>query len=150
MGLPAIDSNGIYRVDTIPPPDGEDSAYDAPTKVGALARGQVQDLFAAAMAKETGSEPPPPVSGARPKAVIAEPIPSIEDEAEESVFEPTCQIEVANARSTPPAITPTYLPQTSIVDIYAQPPPKRRVEIVHIAAIVTALGFAGLIASFFV
>ncbi len=30
------DEEGIYKVETVPPPQGEDDAYSAPTRVGAL------------------------------------------------------------------------------------------------------------------
>lgn len=41
------DDEGIYRVDTIPPPQGEGDAYSAPTKVGVLASAIVEELVAA-------------------------------------------------------------------------------------------------------
>jgi hypothetical protein len=42
------DGPAIYRVDTIPPPDGEDDAYSAPTKVGPMADAAVRELMQAA------------------------------------------------------------------------------------------------------
>ncbi|MDB4942005.1 MAG: hypothetical protein JWP97_1539 [Labilithrix sp.] len=42
------ENHGIYRVDTIPPPDGEDDAYSAPTKVGPMADAAVRELMHAA------------------------------------------------------------------------------------------------------
>jgi hypothetical protein len=52
-------SEGIYKVDTIPPPAGEDDAYSAPTKVGPMARAAVAHLFADAdlgVAPGTGAD----------------------------------------------------------------------------------------------
>jgi hypothetical protein len=42
---------GIYKVDTVPPPDGEDDAYNAPTKVGVMAESVVQEIMHAAELK---------------------------------------------------------------------------------------------------
>ena len=42
------DGPAIYRVETIPPPDGEDDAYSAPTKVGPMADAAVRELMQAA------------------------------------------------------------------------------------------------------
>lgn len=42
------DELGIHRVETIPPPDGEDDAYSAPTKVGPMADAAVKELMHAA------------------------------------------------------------------------------------------------------
>ncbi len=53
--------DGIYKVDTVPPPDGEDDAYGAPTKVGPLTQAAIADMM-----RDT-SEPPrlSPSSGVR-------------------------------------------------------------------------------------
>lgn len=40
------DDEGIFRVDTVPPPGGEDDAYSAPTKIGVLMPGDVERLMA--------------------------------------------------------------------------------------------------------
>jgi hypothetical protein len=42
---------GIYKVDTVPPPDGEDDAYSAPTKVGVMAESLVKEIMHAAERK---------------------------------------------------------------------------------------------------
>ena len=61
---------GIHRCDTVPPPEGEDSAYNAPTKVGEL--GLIHQLMAQAegMAEQGPASrfesAPPPKSGERP------------------------------------------------------------------------------------
>ena len=62
----------IYKIDTVPPPDGEDDAYSAETKVGPLSRAMVKELMDAA---ESGANTPvtiPPASGmrARPAKVV--------------------------------------------------------------------------------
>src|SRR3954449_918992 len=57
--------DGIHKCDTVPPPDGEADAYNAPTKIGDMARGVVDQLMAQAEAM-TGQESLPPKSGERP------------------------------------------------------------------------------------
>src|SRR4051794_20920636 len=42
------DEPGIYKVETVPPPAGEDDAYSAPTKVGPMADAAVRELMQAA------------------------------------------------------------------------------------------------------
>jgi hypothetical protein len=74
-----VDEDGIYRLDTVPPPMGESDAYSAPTKVGPMAAAAVEELMkaaeqrasdlsaraaekrkaAAATAKSTSGSPPP-------------------------------------------------------------------------------------------
>jgi hypothetical protein len=48
--MPRGAEDDIYRVDTIPPPDGEADPYSAPTKVGPLARAAMQAAMQTAMA----------------------------------------------------------------------------------------------------
>jgi hypothetical protein len=68
--------DGIHKCDTVPPPAGEDSAYDAPTKVGEL--GLVQQLMAQAEGMRFDTAPPPksgerPLTTPKPKAIASEP-----------------------------------------------------------------------------
>jgi hypothetical protein len=42
------EEDGIYRLDTVPPPMGESDAYSAPTKVGPMAAAAVEELMKAA------------------------------------------------------------------------------------------------------
>ncbi len=56
----------IYKVDTIPPPDGDD-AYGAPTRVGPLTREKIAELM-------RGDDDAPPTSAVR--AVAAPAVPS--------------------------------------------------------------------------
>jgi hypothetical protein len=42
------DDDGIYRVDTVPPPQGESDVYNAPTKVGPMAGAIVEEIVAQA------------------------------------------------------------------------------------------------------
>jgi hypothetical protein len=58
---------GIYRADTVPPPDGGDDAYNAPTRVGPMAATVVNEMIVAAQARESSSKnKPPPAAGAPP------------------------------------------------------------------------------------
>ena len=63
------DDDGIYRVDTVPPPPGEGDAYNAPTRIGPMAGAIVEELLAqskrdeeqqAAKARSEHSTAPPP------------------------------------------------------------------------------------------
>ncbi|MDB4945969.1 MAG: hypothetical protein JWP97_5503 [Labilithrix sp.] len=45
--------DGIYRLDTLPPPDGETDAYSAPTRVGPMAAAAVEELMKAAERRAT-------------------------------------------------------------------------------------------------
>jgi hypothetical protein len=58
------EEDGIYRVDTIPPPEGEDDAYSAPTRVGPMAAAAVEKMMADA--ERHAATPRPPPSGVRP------------------------------------------------------------------------------------
>jgi hypothetical protein len=94
---------GIYKFDTVPPPAGEDSAYDAVTKVGPMARAAIDKMFAEAESQHLATIPP--ASGVRAKAVVAPavprptapaPLPVLYDAADEdvegsvdSMFDPT-------------------------------------------------------------
>jgi hypothetical protein len=40
--------DGLYRADTVPPPDGGGDAYNAPTKVGPMAATVIKEMIAAA------------------------------------------------------------------------------------------------------
>ena len=44
-------NDDIFKVDTVPPPPGEENAYDAPTKVGPMAAAALRELMAHAEAK---------------------------------------------------------------------------------------------------
>lgn len=65
--LYAEDAESIYKVDTVPPPDGDDDAYSAATKVGPLSTAQVAELM-------RGSADAPPQSGiqVRPRNVTVD------------------------------------------------------------------------------
>lgn len=108
------DSDGaIHKMDTLPPPEGEDDAYNAATKVGPMARAAVEAMMAKAQVDENSSLPPPasftrgvkvPKPGRLPTmdATPREPeIEKIYDEIQDGdLFEPTALLAVAEA---PPA-----------------------------------------------
>lgn len=54
--------DAVYRVDTVPPPDGDDDAYSAPTRVGPMAATVVNELIVAARTAEVAA-----ASQAKPK-----------------------------------------------------------------------------------
>jgi hypothetical protein len=55
------DEDGIYKIDTVPPPAGENDAYSAPTRVGPMASAVVEEIIAQAKreAQEAASSRPP-------------------------------------------------------------------------------------------
>jgi len=68
--------DGIHKCDTVPPPEGEADAYNAPTRIGPMAHGLIEQLMAQAEAMTgTGRETAPPKSGERPLAA-RKPLPS--------------------------------------------------------------------------
>lgn len=50
--VPAMpdDDDSIHKVDTVPPPAGEEDAYSAPTRIGSMASAVVEEIFHAAKA----------------------------------------------------------------------------------------------------
>ncbi len=54
------DDDGIFRVETVPPPDGESDVYNAPTKVGMLAGTLVEEIVQQArrQAEQNGGHEP--------------------------------------------------------------------------------------------
>lgn len=69
----------IHRMDTVPPPDGEDDAYSAETKVGAMAEGMMEALMASARGEEVPAPAAPPVSTTRNVALPKPPrLPSMD------------------------------------------------------------------------
>lgn len=42
--MPSDDEDGIFKVETVPPPEGESDVYNAPTRVGALAGSIVEEI----------------------------------------------------------------------------------------------------------
>lgn len=63
------DDDGIYRVDTVPPPQGESDAYNAPTRVGPMASALVEEMLAQGRREmEGGSAPNAKSSSGAPAA----------------------------------------------------------------------------------
>lgn len=122
------DSDGaIHKMDTLPPPEGEDDAYSAATKVGPMARAAVEAMMAKAQADENSSLPPPasftrgvtlpkparlPALEAPPPAELA--IDKVYDEVEDGdLFEPTALLAtLPPATRNTPAIEHAPLPDT--------------------------------------
>jgi hypothetical protein len=86
----AAESQAIYRVETVPPPEGEDDAYGAITKIGSFSTGQIAELMERA---DDG-----PVSGVHAKAGAAPEIEVLGEE--ETELEPSA------------LAVPDYLPVT--------------------------------------
>lgn len=56
--------DAVYKVDTVPPPDGDDDAYSAPTRIGPMAPAVVNELI---MAKSRESAAQAAASQAKPR-----------------------------------------------------------------------------------
>ena len=55
------EEGAVYRVDTVPPPPGEDDAYSAPTRIGPMAEVAVQELMRQAEQSAVQDEPSKPL-----------------------------------------------------------------------------------------
>jgi hypothetical protein len=114
--------DGIYKVDTVPPPPGEGDAYSAPTKVGPMAAAVVEEMMHAAERKaaallqraeeqkasvreRTSTQPAPPLGPAsRPAGARAQPgLPG---------------------RKPDPAPSPSTLDAAELVELDDGPPPR--------------------------
>ncbi len=130
----------IYKIATIPQPDGEDSAYDAPTKVGALPIQQVSRLFAEAERVER-ADSEPPVSGVRVATPVAFAPPPTVDEDEHYELDPTHLIEV---EPSPAFRAAQALPPITFADFTQEKAPRfGKAEIA--VAVSAALAFAGVV-----
>ncbi len=130
------ENDGIYRLQTVPPPDGESDVYNAPTKVGPMATSVIQELIEHAQktggvveAKHANSAidtskiapaiPPPPPPPPPPPVVAEkeEAAPVIEKLDSERLAELVSQEEAAlsDADRAPPRISST--------PVRAAPPP---------------------------
>ena len=110
----------IHKMETIPPPEGEDDAYSAATKIGPMARGLVEALMAKAQAEENGSLAPP-VSATR-SMVIPKPAPlpavqRVYDELEDGdAFDPTALFGPASGEALPGGSFPPPQSARSVID----------------------------------
>ncbi len=59
------DKDGIFRVQTVPPPPGTTDAYNAPTKVGPMAAAIVGEMVEYARRRAAGEDVSPPSTTAR-------------------------------------------------------------------------------------
>jgi hypothetical protein len=151
----------IFRVDTIPPPDGDDDAYGAATRVGPLAKAKIEEMLRAADAND-GTPPPPSAVRRKVEPVAAPEVvdeSAFEEEAE-LLLEPTslhaaaapASVDVRPAPkpivamippSNMPAPIDTAPPYTFAVSCEAAAPPARRPGVIREAVItLAALGVA--------
>lgn len=99
--------DAVYKVDTVPPPDGDDDAYSAPTKIGPMASAVVNELI---MAKRQEEE----AAASQKKPRVGE----NKDHKEEALDENDIEAELA---FPPPPKVPGAPPSTPKVS--AAPPP---------------------------
>jgi hypothetical protein len=100
--------DAVYKVDTVPPPDGDDDAYSAPTRIGPMASAVVNELI---MAKSRESAEVAAASQVKPRIG--------ENSPEEALDENDIEAELA---FPPPPKLPGAPP--SKPRISAPPPPK--------------------------
>lgn len=76
--------NTVHKVDTVPPPPGEDDAYNAPTRIGPMAEVAVQEMMRQARAaEETAAQSARPPVSRPPRAPSTKPPPPSPRRAEE-------------------------------------------------------------------
>lgn len=120
------EQDAIYRVDTVPPPAGED-AYNAPTRVGPMARAAVEKMF------DDAAEPdkaPPPASGVRPQAK-APPAPVAFLDDDEVLVEPTGLIALPSESGSVPRYEPALSRPLPLRPL--PPPPTLPADLVAVA-----------------
>jgi predicted component of type VI protein secretion system len=108
------DDDRIYKVDTVPPPDGEGDAYSAPTRVGPMAGAYVEELLAQskrseeleAKARAEKSTPPPPA----PSSTEGEGVDPAKLSNVESLTAQLDAAEKARRESRPPSSSPSSAP----------------------------------------
>lgn len=110
----------IHKMETIPPPEGEDDAYSAATKIGPMARGLVEALMAKAQAEENGSLAPP-VSATRsmviPKPAQVPALQRVYDELDDGdAFDPTALFGPASGEALPGGSFPPPQSARSVID----------------------------------
>jgi hypothetical protein len=121
--LAVIDCETLCRLDTVPPPDGEDDAYGAITKVGPLSTLQIAALM-------DSSDEPEPVSGVHATAAA---LPVVE-------------------RACPPAISvvpvvPAVFAQAPVVDEREKPGEPQQGDGPRVpASLVTTFAVGGFVA----
>lgn len=128
----------IYRVDTVPPPDGEEDPYGAVTKVGPMSKAFVDEMMGYAGGEgAAGKATVPPQSGVRESTQIM----------------PRAPIGGSPAHVTPPpaAVTPAVVVHAPTLE--SQPPagarpsapparPSRVYDALVVALVIFAVAFA--------
>jgi hypothetical protein len=67
--MPAEDDNDqVYKLDTVPPPEGETDAYNAPTRVGQMAASTIAEMLMNAGIEESAVDDAPPAAAPAPPA----------------------------------------------------------------------------------
>jgi hypothetical protein len=97
------DDDEIFRVDTIPPPDGDDDAYGAATKVGPLAQSKIEEMLKAAEANES-MHPPPSAVRRKVEPVIERRTVPVEESDDYEDAELTLEPTSLHAAAPPPAV----------------------------------------------
>lgn len=102
------DDDGIYKVDTVPPPQGEDDAYNAPTRVGVMASAIVGELLAQGErdAAEAKAHPENDVKTTPPPAKAPEPVATDDDEESSGPVSSPLAIPSAPPSEAPPKPEP--------------------------------------------
>ena len=127
------DEDGIFKVETVPPPEGESDVYNAPTRVGQLAGSLVEEIVLQARRQQEQSAQGGPVRSDAPSTPADEP--AVIDPMKLRALEELAAREGAALR---PPLVPTELEahiQAGLVEARAlepaplsAPPPPRELE----------------------
>ncbi len=153
------DDGAVHKVDTVPPPPGEDDAYSAPTRIGPMADVAVQELMRQAeqhaaeedtvvpstpkpSVKPTPPPPPPRAEVLSSSDLIDEPLPRVYADEDEDADEDAATMLHPSAKP-PPVSGPV-----SNVDILAPPPAEglNRWRIVSFVLAISLFVFAVIVA----
>lgn len=111
--------DAVYKVDTVPPPDGDDDAYSAPTKIGALASAVVNELI---VAKERESAEVKAASKAKPRVGNGGEVDTLDDNDIEAELAFPPPPKVPTQRPPAPAAAKAE-PASKISETATTPPP---------------------------
>jgi hypothetical protein len=113
-----VGTDEIYRCDTLPPPDGEDSAYSAATKVGEMPSWVLEAMRFTAPSvgdeAEVDSTPPPCQSGVVTRHRVSEPPQELRDDELEEIGPAVPVVAVATPSEPPPVSSALIAPNLPI------------------------------------
>ena len=109
------EDKGIHQIDTVPPPPGEDDAYSAPTRVGAMPPEVLEALRNAGINMDKKSAPRVPAAPV-PRPAVAAPRPAVAEPPKVSVESVAAEAAPVASAAPAPAALPNLAPTS-------EPPP---------------------------